>query len=63
MRARIVLACAEGLQSKQVAGALGSIRPPSTSGTTASSRIGWTGCATSHARERRERSTMRASRR
>ena len=42
MRARIVLACAEGLQSKQVAARLGWIRPPSASGATVSRReAGW----------------------
>ncbi len=61
LRARIVLACAEGAQNKDVAAKLGLDNRRWVNGADVLSSIEWTGCATSRARARRARSTMPAS--
>ena len=63
MRARIVLACAEGVKTSKSPPRLGWTRPPSASGAAVSRRGGWMGSTTSRARARHERSRTRALRR
>src|SRR3981081_3874781 len=63
LRARIVLACTEGLQNKEVATRPMWSRQRSASGGVVLSGTAWTACVTRPGPEHRARSTMRASKR
>ena len=62
LRARIVLACAEGRDNTDVAEQLGSRIRRSANGDSGSWSVGWTACSTSHGQAVRVGSAMRRSR-
>lgn len=63
LRARIVLTCAEGLQSKRSQPSSGWMKQPSASGAGGSPRGAWTASTTSRGRGRRARSRTHALKR